>query len=72
MTYSLLSVSEYETTKLCLIDCGDGSTVELTFPIAHTEEEILQGASHYREHKAAYEAEQAAAEAELKAKIDEQ
>ena len=72
MTYSLLSVAEYETTKLCLIDCGDGSTVELTFPIAHTEEEILQGASYYRERKAAHEAEQAAAEAELKAKIDEQ
>ena len=70
MSYTLLNSRAYDTSQLCLIDCGDGSTVELLFPLEASEEQILQGASLYREQRAVLEAERAAAEAELKAKID--
>tara|TARA_B100000902_G_C27199925_1_gene858506 strand:- start:394 stop:612 length:219 start_codon:yes stop_codon:yes gene_type:complete len=72
MSYSLLSVSEHETSKLCLIDCGDGSTVELTFPIEQTEEEVLAGAVIYREGLVALKEQQEAEAAFIKENTDEQ
>ena len=72
MTYSLLTTTTYETTKLCLIDCGDGSTDELTFPLEASEEQVLAGAVAYKESLIAVKAQQEAEAADIEANTNEQ
>lgn len=72
MSYSILDTSEYETSKLCLIDCGDGSTIELTFPLEHSDEQVLAGAVKYKESLEALKEQQEAEAADIEANTNEQ
>jgi len=65
MTYSLISFKTCKTTKLCLVDCGNGSTLELNLPLEYSETQILDAALLYSQKLLASKQEIALREAEI-------
>ena len=67
MTYTVKSTANYGNSKFCRIDLGDGSTVELAFPLDATTEQIFAGVDLFKEQQELQQALKLQKTAELEA-----